>query len=78
MQCSPYISTEVCGKRVLYALSATLLCVVDRIDLSASSAPGEPRARMPSVSNQWARYLLNYLYAVSDDAYDDDEEVSVL
>lgn len=30
-----------------------------------------------AVSNQWARYLLNYLYAVSDDAYDDDEEVRV-
>eukprot|EP00903_Cladosiphon_okamuranus_P006304 g6182.t1 len=26
------------------------------------------------VSNQWARYLLNYLYAVSDDDYDDDDE----
>ncbi|CAM9987824.1 unnamed protein product [Ascophyllum nodosum] len=25
------------------------------------------------VSNQWARYLLNYLYAVSDDDYDDDD-----
>lgn len=29
------------------------------------------------VSNQWARYLLNYLYAVSDDDYDDDDEVCV-
>ena len=27
------------------------------------------------MSNQWARYLLNYLYAVSDDDYDDDDEV---
>lgn len=32
-------------------------------------------ARGGAVSNQWARYLLNYLYAVSDDDYDDDDEV---
>lgn len=30
-----------------------------------------------SVSNQWARYLLNYLYAVSDEDYDDDDSVSI-
>lgn len=30
-----------------------------------------------TVSNQWARYLLNYLYAVSDDGYDDDDMVSL-
>lgn len=28
-----------------------------------------------AVSNQWARYLLNYLYAVSDEDYDDDDGV---
>lgn len=30
---------------------------------------------MYPVSNQWARYLLNYLYAVSDEDYDDDDAV---
>lgn len=31
-----------------------------------------------AVSNQWARYLLNYLYAVSDEDYDDDDTVSTV
>lgn len=29
------------------------------------------------MSNQWARYLLTYLYAVSDEDYDDDDTVSI-
>lgn len=29
-----------------------------------------------AVNNMWARYLLVYLFAVSDDNYDDDDTVS--